>query len=310
MSRASDDSLRSDPREGSTLLPPPPAYAPPHGASDRAPATRDDGSPDRAPHEQDAGRQPEHLPSISIVAPVFNEVETVDRLVEAVVRVFDGRRPFELVLVDDGSTDGGDEKIRAASERDPRVRGVYLRENRGQSAALCTGFVHARGAIVATLDADLQCDPADLPAMLERLEATGADAVVGFRAQRRDTLARRLSSRLANWLRNRVLPDRLRDTCCPLRVVRRRALQAIPAFDGMHRFLPTLLRCYGYEVIEHEVRHHPRTEGRSKYGIRDRALRGVVDLFAVRWLRARVVRPVVVERSGVGLEADDAAPRR
>jgi len=265
------------------------------------PSHRDAPTDLLVPSPRPPGRRGERGPTLSIVAPLFDEVGSVDRLVEEVVRVFDGRRRFELLLVDDGSTDGSDAKVRAASERDPRVRGLFLRENRGQSAALACGFAAARGEVIATLDADLQCDPRDLPDMLERLEATGADAVVGYRARRRDSFVRRASSRLANWLRNRLFPDRWRDTCCPLRVVRAHALRSVPAFDGMHRFLPTLLASYGYEVLEQPVHHRPRTEGRSTYGVRDRALRGLVDLVAVRWLGARVVRPVVVERSGTGL---------
>jgi hypothetical protein len=139
--------------------------------------------------------------------------------------------------------------------------------------------------VIATIDADLQNDPGDLPAMLALLP--GHDAVVGYRVKRRDNFVRRASSRIANGIRNRISGDRIRDTGCSLKVFQAEAIQSIPLFEGMHRFLPTLLRYHGFSVIEHPVGHGPRVAGRSKYGVANRAWRAFKDLIAVRWMRGR-----------------------
>ena len=152
--------------------------------------------------------------------------------------------------------------------------GVLFARNCGQTAATAAGIHLARGRLIATLDADLQNDPIDLPAMI--LQMPGHDAVVGYRLQRRDDFVRRVSSRVANRIRNWITQDRIRDTGCSLKVFRAQAIQALPLFEGMHRFLPTLLRYHGFSVLEHPVSHHPRTAGRSKYGVRNRALRAFV----------------------------------
>jgi glycosyltransferase involved in cell wall biosynthesis len=151
----------------------------------------------------------------------------------------------------------------------------------------------ARGALVATLDADLQNDPADLPRMIERLGAH--DAVVGYRVGRRDDFVRRASSRIANRIRNTLSRDSIRDTGCSLKVFRVEAIRSIPWFEGMHRFLPTLLRYRGFSVLEHPVSHHPRRAGKSKYGVRNRAWRAFRDLLAVRWMRGRMIRRPIRE---------------
>ncbi|MEZ5979559.1 MAG: glycosyltransferase family 2 protein [Planctomycetota bacterium] len=234
--------------------------------------------------------------ALSLVVPVFDEEANLERLHEEIRRTFDGRDDYELILVDDGSRDRSREIVRELVARDPRVRGLFFRSNCGQSAAITVGFRNARGAVVATLDADLQNDPRDLPDMLETLARSGADAVVGYRVNRRDTFVRRISSKIANGIRNRISRDTIRDTGCSLKVFRNEAINTIPMFDGMHRFLPTLLRYHGFEVLEHPVNHRPRTGGVSKYGIRNRALRALRDLIAVRWMRSRILRPVVVER--------------
>ena len=226
-------------------------------------------------------------PELSLIAPVYNEVDNLEPLLERVVAAFEGGVDWELVLVDDGSQDGSTQKIEALAERDGRVRGVIFARNRGQSAAVTAGLRAARAPLLATLDADLQNDPADLPAMLAALG--DADAVVGYRMKRRDTFVRRLSSKLANGIRNRLSGDSIRDTGCSLKVYRAEAIRGIPYFDGMHRFLPTLLRYHGHEVLEHGVSHHPRVAGVSKYGVRNRALRALLDLLAVRWMRSRLI---------------------
>jgi glycosyltransferase involved in cell wall biosynthesis len=225
---------------------------------------------------------------LSLVAPVYDERENLEPLYQRVVEVFGTEKRWELVLVDDGSRDGSGDAIRALAKRDPRVVGVFFAKNCGQTAATCAGIQLARGALVATLDADLQNDPADLPAMIARLP--GHDAVVGYRLKRHDSFVRRASSRIANGIRNWISQDDIRDTGCSLKLFRAEAIQAIPLFEGMHRFLPTLLRYHGYSVVEQAVSHRPRVAGKSKYGVMNRAFRALKDLFAVRWMRGRLIR--------------------
>lgn len=225
---------------------------------------------------------------LSVVAPAYEERDNLGPLVEAVRDALDASMRWELVIVDDGSRDGTGDVLRRLASEEPRVTAVYLRENRGQTAATAAGIAVARGRLIATIDADLQNDPADLPGMVEALG--DADAVVGVRTKRRDSIVRRLSSRVANWVRNRLSGDSIQDTGCALKVFRAEALETLPLFEGMHRFLPTLLRIHGFEVLERPVGHHPRTAGRSKYGVWNRAFRALRDLLAVRWMRSRVIR--------------------
>ena len=238
---------------------------------------------------------------LSLVAPVYDEAPNLAELHARVRAVFGPGDDWELVLVDDGSTDGSGDAIRALARRDARVRGIHFARNCGQTAAIAAGLRAARAALVATLDADLQNDSADLPAMLDALADN--DAVVGYRVERHDDFVRRASSRVANRIRNWVTGDSIRDTGCSLKVFRREAILSVPLLDGMHRFLPTLLRYHGYRVIEHPVSHHPRRAGRSKYGLWNRAFRATIDLLAVRWMRARIVRPPIA----AGGAADEAS---
>lgn len=227
---------------------------------------------------------------VSLVAPVFDELPNLDALVARVAEVFGDGTRWELVLVDDGSRDGSAQKIRELAARDPRVVGAFFAHNCGQTAATAAGLALARAPLVATLDADLQNDPADLPAMIAKLSDARLDAVVGYRLKRRDTFVRRASSKIANAIRNWISKDDIRDTGCSLKVFRTDAIQAIPLFEGMHRFLPTLLRYHGFTVAEHPVNHRPRVAGKSKYGVYNRAFRALKDLLAVRWMRARLIK--------------------
>ena len=225
---------------------------------------------------------------LSLVAPVFDEEPNLRPLYQRVLEVFGDGQDWELVLVDDGSRDGSAEVIRELARADGRIAAVFFARNRGQSAAMAAGVHLARGRLIATLDADLQNDPADLPAMIGLLGEH--DAVVGYRLKRNDNWVKRASSRIANGIRNRLSGDSIRDTGCSLKVFRAEAVRSIPWFDGMHRFLPTLLRYQGYSVLEHPVSHHARRAGLSKYGVGNRALRAFRDLLAVRWMRSRLLR--------------------
>lgn len=232
-------------------------------------------------------------PWLSIVVPAYNEEESLALVYERVVDTFGGTSDWELIFVDDGSEDRTSTVIGELVGKDSRVRGLSLRPNSGQTTAIRIGATHAQGALIATMDADLQNDPADLPVMIDALGSNGA--VVGFRTERHDTQWRRFSSRIANAIRNRITGDFVRDTGCSLKVFRAEAVRALPLVEGMHRFLPTLLRMHGHSVIEHPVSHRPRVAGVSKYGTFDRALPAAVDLLAVRWLASRTRLPDVLE---------------
>ena len=225
-------------------------------------------------------------PEVSIVVPVFNEAENVGILASEIrCAMAQGVWTWELVFVDDGSTDQSPGRLRDIAEADPNVRLIDLGRNRGQSAALAAGFRAARGDIVATLDADLQNDPADLPSVLAEL--SDCDAVSGVRRDRHDSWLRRFSSRVANGVRSRVVHDSISDVGCSLKAYRRDALMRVPMFDGAHRFLPALVKTAGGRVKEVEVSHRPRIHGESKYNIRNRLFRGLVDLAGVRWMQSR-----------------------
>ena len=229
---------------------------------------------------------------LSIVAPVYNEVDNVEPLVAELLGVLRPTgRSFEIVLVDDGSRDGSAEKIDALAAREPEVRGLHFRENRGQTAAFDAGFKHARGAVLVTIDADLQNDPKDIPALLDALD--GHAAAVGYRATRRDDAVRRFSSRFANAVRNKISGDDIIDTGCSLKAFRAEALRPIKLYTGMHRFLPTLVKIEGGTVVQIPVGHRPRLKGTSKYGVWNRVFRSFVDLLAVRWMKTRRLGYVV-----------------
>ncbi|MEE4271219.1 MAG: glycosyltransferase family 2 protein [Thermoanaerobaculales bacterium] len=228
---------------------------------------------------------------ISVVVPVFNEVDNIGPLVERVRSTMkELGRPWQLVLVDDGSTDGSSEEMDAAAASDPHVTVLHFVENCGQSAALSAGFAATDSELVALLDADLQTFPEDLPGLVEILEREGIDAVVGVRAERRDTLWKRFSSIVANGVRNWLTREDIQDTGCPIKIFRGEAIRRIEPFDGMHRFLPTLLKMRGCSVLQVPVRHTRRAAGVSKYGTLDRAWRGLRDALGVRWMQDRAVR--------------------
>jgi glycosyltransferase involved in cell wall biosynthesis len=232
--------------------------------------------------------------ALSIILPVHDEVENLPILWRELLEVLPGLAgPVEVIFVDDGSTDGSGDVIRRLAEGDSRIRALRFAQNAGLSAAFYAGFQAARGAVVATMDSDLQSDPRDLPRLLERLE--GAEAVVGWRQIRHDSWVKRVSSRIANGIRKALTGNQLQDSACSLRVMRRRCLDAVPPYTGMHRFVPTLLALAGHRVVQVPVHHRPRRFGRSKFGVRDRALPAFADLLAVMWMMRRRLRYRLVE---------------
>ena len=223
---------------------------------------------------------------LSIVVPVFNEAENLRPLhAEIATGLAEEGVDYEVLYVDDGSTDESPQILADLASTDARVRIIRLAKNSGQTAAFDAGFRAASGTIIATLDADLQNDPADLPRLLAELEH--CDIVCGIRQDRHDSWVRLLSSRIANSVRNRLTQESITDVGCSLRVFRSHLAQDLPMFTGMHRFLPTLLRMQGGTVREIPVRHRPRIHGESKYGIHNRLWVGVADLYAVRWMLKR-----------------------
>lgn len=234
-------------------------------------------------------------PRISLVIPVRDEAANVGRLAAEIrAAMHDADLAWEAIWVDDGSSDSTAREVLALP---PPHRLLQLDRPHGQSAALAAGFRAARGDWVGTLDGDGQNDPKDLVLQLAFARATGADMVNGVRAHRHDGVVRRLSSRFANGIRNAFTSESVTDVGCSTRVMRREALVELPFFDGMHRFLPTLVRMRGYTVSEVPVNHRARHAGRSKYGIGNRLWRSLEDLFGVRWLLRRQRVWTVIERS-------------
>lgn len=220
-------------------------------------------------------------PAVSVVVPVFNEEANMS-ILQAELRSALARLDHEIIFVDDGSTDQSVAKI----ENAPHVRLLRLEKNTGQSAALFAGLTAARGAIIVTIDSDLQNDPADIPRLLAEI-SLGGDLVCGYRQKRKDTMIKRLTSRIANFVRSRYTRDGVRDTGCTLKAMRRECVSALIPFKGMHRFIPALVKNAGFRIVEVPVNHRPRKFGESKYGLGNRALRATIDMFGVRWLLSR-----------------------
>ena len=235
----------------------------------------------------DTMNQPRQSPQLSVLAPIYNEEENIQPLVEKIVAALDPLgRSFEIVAVDDGSTDRSLEVLAGLQETHPCVVIVKHRTNCGQTAAFDTAFHAARGDIFITIDADLQNDPADIARLLEKID-DGYDAVCGVRVKRDDPWMKLTSSRIANAYRRWVLKDSFTDTGCSLKAFRRECALAIKLFNGLHRFLPMLFEMEGFRVGEVPVAHHPRTRGASKYGTWNRLWCGLADLRSVRWMQKR-----------------------
>jgi dolichol-phosphate mannosyltransferase len=220
-------------------------------------------------------------PALSVVVPLYNEEANLPILQNELRAALNGL-DYEVIFVDDGSVDRTAERIETA----PNIRLIRFEKNSGQSAAIYAGLTAARGGSVVIIDGDLQNDPADIPKLLAEI-ARGADLVCGYRIKRRDTVAKRLTSRIANAVRSRYTKDGVRDTGCTLKAMQRECITALFPFKGMHRFIPALVKAAGYRLVEIPVNHRPRRFGQSKYGLGNRALRATIDMFGVRWLLSR-----------------------
>ena len=234
--------------------------------------------------------------SLSIVTPVFNEQDNLVPLFNELHAYLSPLgRDWEVLFVDDGSTDASLDSIRQMAAGNPHISYLAFTANCGQSAAFAAGFQAARGDIIVTFDADLQNDPADIPAMLRRFDE-GYDMVIGWRVSRQDPLTKRLASRLANAVRNVLTGERVHDIGCSLKVMRAAMVRRIPMFSGMHRFLPTLMRLEGARIAEMKVSHRPRLHGASKYSAFGRIKTAAFDLLAVMWMQRRSIRYTLKER--------------
>ena len=226
-------------------------------------------------------------PALSVVIPLYNEEENVPILQRELTAALAGL-DYEIVFVDDGSRDATVARI--ATDAEGRVRVLTFERNAGQSAAMYAGLHAARGRAVALLDGDLQNDPADIPRLVAEIERGTADLVCGYRAKRKDTVVKRITSRVANFVRSRFTRDGVRDTGCTLKAMRKECVSALVPFVGMHRFIPALVKGAGFRLMEMPVNHRARQFGVSKYGLGNRAWRATVDMFGVRWLLSRQLR--------------------
>jgi len=233
-------------------------------------------------------------PDISVVIPAFNEEESIALCLSEVKKAMDlTGRAYEIIVVDDGSADKTFEILREQKKTMPELVAVRFASNQGQTAAFDAGFRTARGKIIATMDADLQNDPADIPRLVALVGQW--DVVCGYRQKREDSVVRRISSRIANGVRNRLTHETIRDVGCSLRAFRAECVRNLKLFDGMHRFLPTLFKLDGFTVTEVPVNHRPRKLGKSKYGVFNRLFKALRDLFAVRWMQRRWLRYKIEE---------------
>ena len=221
------------------------------------------------------------MSDVSVVVPLYNEEQSVAMLQRELADALTGL-DYEIIFVDDGSQDKTGARIAA----NPRTRVLHFEKNAGQSAAIFAGLQAVRSEIAVLIDGDLQNDPADIPRLLAEI-SRGADLVCGYRARRKDTLLKRITSRVANFVRSRFTRDGVRDTGCTLKAIRRDCIGALVPFKGMHRFIPALVKGAGYRLVEIPVNHRPRRFGQSKYGLGNRALRATIDMFGVRWLLSR-----------------------
>jgi dolichol-phosphate mannosyltransferase len=232
---------------------------------------------------------------ISVVVPVYNEEENLPVLIPQIAEVL---RPlgktYEMIFVDDGSKDHSRRLLKEMVPQYPQIRILGFKKNCGETAAGAAGIKEARGEIVITIDADLQNDPKDIPRMLDYLK--DYDVVTGWRQKREDSWVKRITSRIANRIRNSLSGEEIQDSGCTFRAYKRECLQNLKLYKGMHRFIPTLVKMEGYRVIEIPIAHHPRKFGVSKYTTWNRMWRAFIDLLAVKWMKSRHIHYEIEER--------------
>jgi glycosyltransferase involved in cell wall biosynthesis len=230
-------------------------------------------------------------PYVSLVIPAYNEEENIPELLRRVGAALVALgRPFEVIIVDDGSTDSTPKLLEDALRTHPWLRVLRMARNGGQSAAFEAGFAAANGQIIATIDADLQNDPEEIPRLVHLMYEQKVDMITGWRKDRQDTNFRRWQSRQANKIRNWISEDNVNDSASSLKIYKAPAIKGLKLFNGAHRFFPTLVKMRGFTVLETPVKHSPRFAGTAKYGFRNRALRAFVDLLGVRWMKKRYLR--------------------
>lgn len=228
-------------------------------------------------------------PNFSVVIPAHNEAESLPGLIAEIDAVAQANSlELEIIVIDDSSSDATPSVLSQLSARYPNLATYRLAWQSGQSAALAAGFDLARAPIIITMDADGQNDPADIPKLIRALE--GTDVAIGWRRDRKDPLSKKVISKVANFVRNAMTGESVKDTGCGLKAFRRESLERIHRFDGMHRFLPTLVKMHGYRVAEVAVHHRHRTKGKTHYNLLNRSIRPIMDLFAIRWLQQRTLR--------------------
>jgi glycosyltransferase involved in cell wall biosynthesis len=240
----------------------------------------------------------QHPITVSVVVPLKDEVDNIEGLARELITVLNGRPwPWECIWVDDGSTDGSLQLLKRLAREESRNRYLSFEKNAGQSAALWAGLRAAKGRILVSIDGDGQNDPADIPFLVEKILSGECDLINGYRQKRKDTVTRRLASRIANAFRNWTTGKTVRDVGCSTRALRRECLEYLPQFKGMHRFLPTLIAMQGFRIAEVPVNHRPRVGGKTKYTINNRLWVGLWDTFGVLWLRKRGFRYRIKEKS-------------
>ena len=227
------------------------------------------------------------LMDLSVVIPTYNEQETVMALLDRLAETFEPMdMAVEVVMVDDGSTDKTRAILVEQKKTRPWLRIIALDQNRGQTCAMAAGFKHARADVIATLDADLQNDPMEIPRLMEMLSEE-CDMVTGWRVKRDDPWLRLVSTRVANGVRNKLSGETIHDSACSLKVYKRKCVENLALFNGMHRFMPTLVKMQGFSVKEVPVTHSARYAGQAKYGMWNRVFKAFIDLLAVRWMKKR-----------------------
>lgn len=226
---------------------------------------------------------------LSIVAPIYNEEENISLLYESIISTMLNKiEHFEIILVNDGSTDNSSHILNQLTLQDPHVHTIHFSKNYGQTSAIWAGMKHATGKYIALIDADLQTDPSDIFKLLPYL--ANYDFINGKRVNRQDTLTKKISSKIGNNIRNVITNDTIQDTGCPLKLFKREIIPTLYLFDGMHRFLPTLVKINGFRVIEIPISHKERVYGKSKYGILNRAFVGLIDTFVIGWIKKRQLK--------------------